>query len=145
MGYTENYFTDDFCILTGRVGTLGTVRISQEKVWVSDNVIISKPKETELRYYSYFVLSRFDFKALNRGSTQPLITQTDLNNHSVLIPDAETLAIFHEQCKSLFSKQNQNFIENGLLIDLRNTLLPKLISGELEVFEQSKKNDHAEI
>ncbi|MBN1877377.1 MAG: restriction endonuclease subunit S [Anaerolineae bacterium] len=45
MGRTDKYLTDDKLIVTGRVGTLGVVRLTRGKVWISDNVLISKPKQ----------------------------------------------------------------------------------------------------
>lgn len=89
LGRTNSYLFDETLILTGRVGTLGIVTISRGKVWVSDNVIITRPTSKSLFYYTYFTLKTFNFDALNRGSTQPLITQGDLNASQVILPSSE--------------------------------------------------------
>ena len=70
---------------------------------------------------------------MNRGSTQPLITQGDMKKIVVLVPDKETLTKFEEFASSLMAKWEANNIENVKLTLLRDTLLPKLISGELDI------------
>jgi type I restriction enzyme S subunit len=139
MGYYSNYNIDRFKILTGRVGTLGTVRISNEKVWTSDNVLICEPLNKESNHYSYFVMKDFDFTALNRGSTQPLITQTDLKSQTILIPENNILTLFQNQMDYFLSILEENKTENIQLTNLRDTLLPKLISGELTLNEISNQ------
>lgn len=69
MGRTNNFLTDDRLILTGRVGTLGKVYISDDKVWISDNVLIVRP-ESNFFYPIYFIIKRTEFENLNVGSTQ---------------------------------------------------------------------------
>lgn len=137
MGNYDSFNIEGFKILTGRVGTLGTVRISNEKAWTSDNVLICEPLKMELGHYSYFVMKDFDYKSLNRGSTQPLLTQTDLKSQTVIIPRTNILLQFQNQMDIFLSMIELNKSELKELTTLRNTLLPKLISGELEINEIS--------
>ena len=104
LGRTDNFLFNEDLILTGRVGTLGTIHIIREKAWISDNVLISKTKSKEFFYYSYYIIKNFDFESLNRGSTQPLITQTDLKNQICLIPDQTILILFNRVLSSIFDK-----------------------------------------
>lgn len=133
MGYYTNYNISGFNILTGRVGTLGTVRISNEKVWTSDNVLICEPIYKEGGHYTYFVMKDFDYNSLNRGSTQPLITQTDLKSQSIVLPQKNILSQFQNQMDCFLSIHESNNLESRDLTNLRDMLLPKLISGELEL------------
>lgn len=87
IGRTNNYLTDEMLILTGRVGTLGEVKISRGKVWISDNVLIINPNESKYFYPIYFSLTRIEFENMNVGSTQPLITQTDLKKNRIKISE----------------------------------------------------------
>ena len=137
MGYCANYNIEGFKILTGRVGTLGTVRICNEKAWTSDNVLICEPIYVEVNHYSYFVMKDFDYKSLNRGSTQPLITQTDLKIQSIVSPPKNILFPFQSQMDCFLSILESNILENNFLTNLRDTLLPKLISGVLGVSMQT--------
>jgi len=133
MGFYTNYNIEGFRILTGRVGTLGTVRISNEKAWTSDNVLICEPFYKEYNHYSFFMMKDFDFNSLNRGSTQPLITQSDLKLQTILLPQKNILTLFQNQMDYCLSMLENNYSENKNLIKIRDTLLPKLISGELEL------------
>jgi len=81
MGTSDSYLFDENLIITGRVGTLGTVRISSGKLWASDNVLVIKPRKNF--GYVYSNVKTFDFQSLNRGSTQPLVTQTDLKSQII--------------------------------------------------------------
>jgi len=133
IGRTDEYLLDADLILTGRVGTLGTVNISYNKVWVSDNVLISQAKKSHYFHFAYLTLLRFNFESLNRGSTQPLITQTDIKSVEVIIPDEDSLHLFSRATESLFNKIRNNTNQVATLEKLRDTLLPKLMSGQVRV------------
>lgn len=131
LGKTDDYLLEDKFLLTGRVGTLGAVDISYGKKWYSDNVLIMKPYS--YFYYAYFILRMIDMNSLNRGSTQPLITQTDLKNYLSLIPEEGTLNLFEDVISHLFEKVFRNKEQIQTLTQTRDTLLQKLMSGNLEI------------
>ena len=133
IGKTNNYLFDEDLILTGRVGTLGTIYFSKGKVWISDNVLISKPIIDRNYYFAYQTLKRIDFRSLNRGSTQPLVTQTDLKNVDVTLPTDEVLTAWNGLAVWLFGKRFRNNYQIQTLTSLRNTLLSKLMKGEVRV------------
>ncbi len=133
LGRTNKFLFDDDLILTGRVGTLGTVYLARGKVWISDNVLISKSRDPENFFYSFFTLKMFDLQSLNRGSTQPLITQTDLKNQIILIPSKQLISLFNNTCLQLFNKICQNNLQNDILSSIRDLLLPKLMTGKIRV------------
>jgi type I restriction enzyme S subunit len=133
IGRTDKYLTDERLIITGRVGTLGEVKITDVKVWISDNVLIIKPNEEIYFYPIYFSLKKFDFENINAGSTQPLVTQTDLKNIDIHFGQLESILDFQAFCKEHFQKIKSNTQQIRTLTQLRDTLLPKLISGEVRV------------
>ena len=96
-------------------------------------MLVSKAKKLENYYYAYFTIRKFDFNSLNRGSTQPLITQTDLKNQIIILPKDNLLKTFHEVSHSLFHKINKNKSEILSLQKSRDLLLPKLITGKIRV------------
>lgn len=83
--YTKEILIDYPVILTGRVGTIGTIYKVEKPCWVSDNALILGPISVDFNYI-YYALKLIDFTILNRGSTQPLITQTDVKNLTITIP-----------------------------------------------------------
>ncbi len=130
MGFTSEANHTDKILVTGRVGTHGVVQRFNTPCWTSDNtLVITSP------YYEFTnqILHRIDYSTMNRGSTQPLITQGDMKKVVVLVPDENTLAKFEEFAGSLMVKWEANNKENVKLASLRDTLLPNLMSGELDV------------
>mgnify|MGYP004462876375 CR=1 FL=1 len=130
MGFTSEANHTDKILVTGRVGTHGVIQRFNTSCWTSDNtLVITSP------YYEFTnqILHRIDYSSMNRGSTQPLITQGDMKKVVVLVPDENTLAKFEEFAGSLMAKWEANNNENVKLVSLRDTLLPKLMSGGLDV------------
>ena len=101
IGKTNEHLFDEDLVLTGRVGTLGKIYFSTGKVWISDNVLISKPLAQENYYFAYFQLKQLNLESMNRGSTQPLITQTDLKNVEVVLPNRQLLDKWHVLASSI--------------------------------------------
>ena len=130
MGFTSEANHTDKILVTGRVGTHGVIQRFNTPCWTSDNtLVITSP------FYEFTnqILHRIDYSSMNRGSTQPLITQGDMKKVVVLVPDEETLAKFEALAGSLMAQWETNNNENVKLASLRDTLLPKLMSGELDV------------
>ncbi len=134
MGRTNKFLKEGKLILTGRVGTLGIVSLSNIKAWISDNVIIISPN-SEFFYFIYFCLKNMNLKLLNRGSTQPLITQSDLKGLFFVVPDIKTLESFGLLSLSLFNKIDINQKSQRTLTKTRDVLLPNLMSGKLRITE----------
>ena len=130
MGYTNEFNHDEKIIVIGRVGTHGVVQRFCSPCWTSDNTLVIKSSYYE---YLYHILQGIDYTSLNRGSTQPLITQGDLRKTSVLIPPDEILTEFENIVGTLMNLVIFNQEENQCLSNLRNTLLPKLMNGEIDV------------
>lgn len=139
MAYVEEPLITEPVLLTGRVGTLGEIFRLTSPFWASDNTLVIKPKKEYLYAYVYFQLHFVDFDSLNRGSTQPLITQGDLSKLAMLLPDIAILENFHKQVSSLFSRFDLNRDESRTLAALRDALLPKLLSGEIRVREADRE------
>lgn len=132
MGFTSDVLYERPILVIGRVGTHGVVQRFQEKCWPSDNTLVI---ESSYYNYVYQLLKGIDYSAINRGSTQPLITQTDVKNTDVIIAPENVLKEYESITSTLFSKHRANIKENSRLSTLRDTLLPRLMSGELEVPE----------
>lgn len=130
MGYTNGFNYDESVLVIGRVGTHGVIQRFHDRIWASDNTLVIKSKYYE---YVYQILNSIDYSVLNRGSTQPLITQTDIKAYKVLKSEESLYDKFEE----LVGKNNRiqivNKQQNTLLESIRDTLLPKLMSGEIRV------------
>lgn len=136
IGYVNKYDLEDYVILTGRVGTLGEIFLTNEKVAISDNVLAMIPKEKSHTFLIYlWAKKQIDFESLNVGSSQPLITKTTLGNEEVLLPPPLILEKFHLLIEPLFQKIILNQKQTMVLKKVRDTLLPLLVFGKLRVEE----------
>lgn len=129
MDYTDNYNFEEDIIIIGRVGTLGVVQRYFDKIWASDNTLTIK---AEFKNVIENYLKNVDYIALNRGSTQPLITQTDISNLDIKY-NKEMFKKFEEMVVNIREKIYKNELENKTLEQLRDTLLPKLMNGEIDL------------
>lgn len=132
MGYTSKANQIDKILVTGRVGTHGIVQRFNTPCWTSDNTLIIKSIFYE---YVFQILQRIDYHAMNRGSTQPLITQGDLKKISVLLPDSKTLQTFESIAGKIMSQYMINKAINVKLTTIRDIILPKLMSFEIDHLE----------
>ena len=132
IGRTDKCLFDEKLIFTGRVGTLGKIFISTGKVWLSDNTLVIKPKE-DFFYFVYFLLKDIKLEGYNVGSTQPLVRQSDIKEIEILLSGKEQLYNFETEADLFFKKIQNNQLQIRTLEKLRDTLLPKLMSGEVRV------------
>jgi len=135
IGRNDDWLYEGELIYTGRVGTLGNVFIvfKNEKVWLTDNTLVIKPKKNEYFYFVYFTLKNAKLDEYNSGSTQPLIRQSDIKKIEIFLPKINFLKDFEVISRNLFTKIQFNTSQIQTLDKLRDTLLPKLMSGELRV------------
>lgn len=131
-------------LLTGRAGTLGKIFRITEECWPSDNTLLLFPADEISLEFLYFMIQRIDFDSLNRGSTQPLVTQTDLKKQILLSPEKIIHKTFWYHVHMMFEKIDENNREIRKLTSLRNTLLPQLISGNLRIPDTEKLVDDVE-
>lgn len=130
MGFTNEANHADKILVTGRVGTHGVIQRFHYPCWASDNTLVITSRYYE---FTHQILQRIDYSSMNRGSTQPLITQGDMNKVAVLIPNDNILAEFEAIAGTLMLQYEANIIENTKLAEIRDALLPKLMSGEIDV------------
>ena len=131
-------------IITGRVGTLGKVFYLTDDCWVSDNSILI----CDAGVYSslvFYILQSIDMTALNVGSTQPLVTGKDIKNLDLVAPSDSLLHEYKELFDLIKNRQSTANVEIEVLSELRDTLLPKLISGELRIPDAEKVLEEAGI
>ena len=138
MGYVSEILYMKPILVIGRVGTHGIVQRINKKSWPSDNTLVI---QSEYYEYIYQILKNIDYQSINRGSTQPLITQTDIKKCKIVFPKYKLLRDFEKRVGSLFQLINKNKEGNRILSRIRDVLLPKLMSGEIRVPINNKEGD----
>ncbi len=118
-------------LLTGRVGTLGIVHRISFPCFPSDNTLIIVAQDNIFYEYVYFCITKIDFNSYNRGTSQPLLTQTDIKNIKIIIPSKKIIESFSKLIKEFFNQIDHNNLQIINLVKTRDFLLPKLMSGEI--------------
>ena len=124
----------EHAVIIGRVGAYcGAVECSLEKFWGSDNTIIAKCKTDSNLTYLFLLLQSFKLNKYAGGSAQPLLTQTTLKKLEFIQPPAEVIEAFEDIASKnmLMVKKLQR--ANANLKLQRDMLLPKLISGQIQL------------
>lgn len=114
---------------------IGYIAISKNEVTTNQGFksVIPNPNVGNAYIY-YFLRSNFELiDNMASGSTFKEISGTAMKNVPVLIPDDKTLFNFQTMCETLFSQQELLENENRNLSATRDTLLPKLMNGEIEI------------
>ena len=118
------------------IGTAGLVTLVSEKSQSNQQINSIIPKEGISAYYIYLLMQTLS-ETINKlgqsGSTIVNLNKTQFGKIPVTIPSEQVLCNFDTLCKPLFEMILSNQKENIKLANLRDTLLPKLMSGELDV------------
>ena len=118
------------------IGTAGLVTLVSEKSQSNQQINSIIPKKGISAYYIYLLMQTLS-ETINKlgqsGSTIVNLNKTQFGKIPVNIPSEEVLCNFDTLCKPLFEMILSNQKENIQLANLRDTLLPKLMSGELDV------------
>ena len=135
MRFVNSWLYDGESVLIPRKGTLDNIMYVCEKFWTVDTMFFSVPKMDYVMKYVYNYIKRFDFSKMNEGTSVPSNTAARLNKMPILIPTHEILEMYDETLCPVYNKRKMKDKESRTLSLLRDTLLPRLMSGELEVLE----------
>lgn len=139
MDYVDRYLFDGIYLLLGEDGTVvddkgfPILQYVEGKFWVNNHAHIITGKNGFTVELLYLLFSLTSVKAIVTGAVQPKISQANLNKVPVLIPDANELDSFDRIIQPFFAQIRNLRAENDRLATTRDTLLPKLMSGELDV------------
>ena len=126
--------------MTGaEVGKIGVVAKTYKRLWLNQRVGKIIPKNNMHISYIHTMFNVLNFTDIVRneamGSAQPNISSQGIENIKCLIPETNLIDEFSSLHNDKFSLFYFSIAENQELTILRDTLLPKLISGELEINE----------
>jgi len=120
-------------VTTGRSGVLGKVFYVHDNFWPLNTSLWVKDFRHSLPAYAFQLLRCLDFELFNAGSAVPTLNRNHVHNLPILLPPVELIAAFEKFAAANLDHQKQNDEETRTLATLRDTLFPKLISGELRL------------
>lgn len=121
-------------ILISTVGSLAELKIFIEnKGCIAQNIVAFRNLEYPLYLYQYLKYIKKELITYNIGSVQPSIKITHIIKYPIIIPEINIAKNFNEKMIFLTEKIYNNQKEIEKLIELRDYLLPRLMSGEISV------------
>lgn len=139
MDYVDNYLFDGIYLLLGEDGSvvdsLGfpILQYVYGQFWVNNHAHIITGKEGFSVEELYLFFSLTNIKSIVTGAVQQKVSQQNLKKVPAIIPSKEALSAFDELIQPIFAQIRNLRDENARMAELRDTLLPKLMSGELDV------------
>ena len=120
-------------IVVGRKGTVGAVHWSSTSFFPIDTTFYVAPRQDFPMEFLYYTLVDLRLDTLDFDSAVPGLSRADALARRVPLPDPAALARFTAQVRPLFDRITAARRERSALATLRDTLLPRLVSGALRV------------
>ena len=117
-------------VITGRSGVLGRVFLALEDYWPLNTTLWVKEFRAASSCYAYELLKRLDFASFNAGSAVPTLNRNHVHSLPYLIPPRGCVDAYELVANALHSKVRASQEQAQIL---RDTLLPRLISGQLRL------------
>ena len=139
MDYVDEYIFDGKYLLLGEDGTVvddagfPILQYVWGQFWVNNHAHILTGRLGYNVESLYMLFKQTPVKSIVTGAVQPKISQTNLKSIAVVIPPTHLIETFNDQVDAMFSLIRNNKEENKHLATLRDSLLPKLMSGEIDV------------
>lgn len=133
MRFADQYLYNKPSILIPRKGTLTNLFLIDEPFWSVDTMFYTEIQTNSHLHFLFHSIKQLDIASMNVGSAVPSMTTKVLNQLRIVLPLLNLLLEFNSVCDSFFQTVQANKKQNQELSNLRDTLLPRLISGELEI------------
>ncbi len=138
IDYVDSYIFNNTYLLMGEDGTVKTnegypvLQYIWGKNWINNHAHVLQGTVISTEHLM-FALRKKNIESLITGAVQPKINQVNMNKIKVIIGTDEVNKRFEKEIKVIVTKIKANLIENETLTKLRDTLLPKLMNGEINI------------
>lgn len=140
VGFHNDYLVKGPGIVIGRKGTLGKVYFMKDNFYPIDTSYFIQTKTSGSNLiFEYYLLKSLDFANMNSDSAVPGLNRNLALGTQIQVPPEELILSFNETAQPWFSKIHSNTKQIHTLEKLRDTLLPKLMSGEVRVQYQTEE------
>lgn len=133
MRHVERPLYDKESVLIPRKGTLNNVIYVNQPFWSVDTMFYTEMRLPNVAKFVYHFVKAKDLESMNAGSAVPSMTTDILNAMEVAIPPVSVLEEFESLVAPMYRAIQENDAQSKKLADLRDILLPKLMSGEIDV------------
>jgi type I restriction enzyme S subunit len=133
MRYVDRTLYSGESVLIPRKGSLNNIFYVNDEFWTIDTMFYSVPLRNNVAKYMYLFLRGLDMYSYNIGAAVPSMTVKILDGIQLLLPSEELLIKFDEMVSPLFQRMKVLNCYCDYAKQARDRLLPKLMSGEMEV------------
>jgi len=139
MDYVDDYLFDGIYLLLGEDGTViddfgfPILQYVWGKFWVNNHAHVIQGRNGFTVESLYCLLKQTSVASIVTGAVQPKINQANLKTIEICIPRANVMAQYNDTITPMFDRVRKNSDENRILTLLRDTLLLRLMSGELSI------------
>ena len=139
--YVDDFIFDGCYVLMGEDGTVidnngyPILQYVWGKFWVNNHAHVLQGKNYYSNEFVYLKLKSTNVQSLVTGAVQPKINQKNMNSIKTVVAPKEIHIKFNQLMESIYSKYRLNIEQNESLKQLRDSILPKLMSGEIRVID----------
>lgn len=133
MRYGNKAIFSGETVMIPRKGSLNNVIYFNGDFWTVDTMFYTKMRCPHIAKYIYYTLNGIDLASFNSGAALPSMTTDILYHFKINTPTEKILEMFDAFLSPIFKEKNQLCQQNDTLSRQRDLLLPRLMSGKLEV------------
>lgn len=139
IGFNDRPLCESAGIVIGRKGAYRGIHFSPEPFFVIDTAFYLKPKTDLNLKWAYYELLQFDINGMDSGSAIPSTSRNDFYGIPVVFSPSDIQEAFGKIVDGWFAKIHVNEAESLTLAAMRDTLLPKLLTGEIVAGKLNKE------
>lgn len=133
IGNTRNSPTAPPCSVLGKIGSCGSLHRAWAPCWVTNNAFAVLPAAIVSSELVWHMLNAIDFTPFIGGSANPYMPLTSFGGHQVRVPSRELQQMFDDLIRPMSALQRVAENHIAALRTTRDFLLPRLVSGEVDV------------
>jgi len=133
IGWTTKRATFPACAVLGKIGSCGALHRSFSPCWVTNNAFAVEPAAIHSGEALCALLNEIDLAPYIGGAANPYMPVNSFGQHEVAVPPGEAQAVFEQRVSPMADLRCSLARKNANLRRTRDLLLPRLISGELDV------------
>jgi type I restriction enzyme S subunit len=128
-------------VVTGRSGSIGKVMYVHGSYWPLNTTLWGKAFPLGSSLFAFYTLSAIDLKGFNVGAAVPTLNRNDIHGLPVILPAKEVVQLFDQVAGPIHELVVTLEKKNANLRTQRDLLLPKLVSGEIDVSDIPMPDD----
>ena len=142
VGTHDSALIEGPAVIVGRKGTVGSLFWEDGPVFPIDTVFFVEPRVGSV-LFAYHLLASLPLRDMNTDAAVPGLNRNNAYRLEVPLPSPELISAFEYIGRALWNRRAKSLMETKTLAQIRDLLLPKLMSGEIRLDEAEKAVEEA--